>query len=119
MWTSVSNTRRHQTNDRAMLCGEAVVRCGRGIAEVVGLGDLAGECQDVAFSESIGPHFGRYQQVAAPACAFQPSLATQRADHVIGGLRADTEHVDDFLAPSFLAALLCHAEDDAALPGRE
>ena len=111
--------RRDQLNDLAALRCEAVMHRGRPVAEVVGFGDPAGERQDVAFSESVGAHFGRNEQVSAPTGAFQPSLPAQRADHMVGGLRADAEHVDDFPALYFLAAVLCHAEDDAALLGRE
>ena len=111
--------RRDQSNDLAVLGCDAVVHRGRGIAEVVGIGDPAGECQDVALSERVRAHFGRYEQVAAPTCAREPSLPAQRADDVVGGLRADAEHVDDFLAFYFVAAVLRHTEDDAALLGRE
>ena len=89
----------------AVLCGESVVRRGRDVAEIVGVGDPAGEGQHIAFPEGIRPHFGRDEQIPAPARAFQPALAEKRADHVIGRLRADAQHVDDFLALHFLAAV--------------
>ena len=111
--------RRDESNDLAMLRCEAVMYRGRPVTEVVGFGDAAGERQDVAFSQSVGAHFGGNEQVAAPTGALQPSFATQRANHMVGGLRADAEHVDDFPTLYFLAAVLCHAEDDAALLGRE
>ena len=38
---------------------------------------------------------------------------------MVGGLRADAEHVDDLPTLNFFAAVLCHAEDDAALLGRK
>ena len=111
--------RRDQSNDLAVLRCEAVVHRGRPVAEVVGFGDLAGECQDVAFSESVRAHFGRNEQIAAPTRPLQPSLPAQRADHVIGGLRADAEHIYDLLALHDLGATLCQSEDDAAFLGRQ
>lgn len=101
--------RRDESNDLAVLRCEAVMHRGRPVTEVVGFDDAAGERQDVAFPECVGPHFGGNEQVAAPAGALQPSLPAKRADHVIGGLRTDAEHVDDFPTLYFLAAVLCHA----------
>jgi len=111
--------RRDQSNDLAVLRCEAVVHRGCPVAEVVGFGDPAGERQDVAFSESVRAHLGRNEQVLAPAGALKPSLPAQRADDMVGGLRADAEHVDDLSTLYFSAAMLCHAEDDAAFLGRQ
>ena len=80
---------RDQSNDLTVLRREAVMHRGGPVAEVVGLGDPAGERQDVAFPESVGAHFGRNEQVTAPTGTLQPSLPAQRADHMVGGLRAD------------------------------
>lgn len=110
---------RDESNDLAVLRCEAVMHRSSPITEVIGFGDPAGECQGVAFSQSVGAHFGGDEQVTAPTGAFQPPLSAQRADHMVGSLRADTEHVDDFSTIHFPGAMLCHAEDDAAFLRRQ
>ena len=110
---------RDQPDHVAVLGREPVVRRGRAVAEVVGLGDPAGERQDVAFPEGVRSHFGRNEQVPAPTRAFQPALAAQGADHMVRSLGTDAEHVDDLPAIDLLVALLDQTEDDTAFLRRQ
>ena len=98
----------------AVLGRKPVVRRGRAVAKVVGLGDPAGERQDIAFPEGVRSHFWRNEQVPTPTRAFQPALAAQGADHMVRSLGTDAEHVDDLPAIDLLVALLDETEDDAA-----
>ena len=115
-------TRTHggdQPDHVAVLGREPVVRCGRAVAEVAGLGDPAGERQDVAFPEGVRSHFGRNEQVPAPTRALQPALAAQGADHMVRSLGTDAEHVDDLPAIDLFVALLDQIEDDTAFLRRQ
>ena len=117
-YAAVAGTdRRDQPDDLAMLGRKPVVLRGRAVSEVAGVGDPACERQDIAFTEGFRTHFGRNEQVAAPTGALQPTLPAQPTDHMVGGLGADTEHVDDLLALHFPDAVFRHAEDDAAFLG--
>src|SRR5579872_4177205 len=74
-------------------------------ADVISIGDAAGERQKIAVAQSVRPLFWRYKKILSPRGPFEPAFATQRFDHMIGGLSATAEQFDN-LGPRCLPPFL-------------
>ena len=102
----------------AMLRGKAVMGGGGAEADVVRIGDAAGEREKIAVADGVRALVGGHEKVLPPGCAFEPTLASQGLDHVVGGLLGPAKDAQDFPARHFAAAVLAEGQDYPALLGR-
>ena len=65
-------------------------------ADVIGVGDAAGEREEIAVPERVRPLLGRYEQILPPGSPLQPAFAAQGLDDIVSGLVAAAEQLDDF-----------------------
>ena len=109
---------RDEEDDAAVLRRQPVVGGGSAEADVVALDDAAGEREEIAVPDGVGALVGWYEEILSPGCPFQPALAAQRLDDVVGGLGASAEHANDLRARRFALVMLREGQDDPALLGR-
>src|SRR2546423_141772 len=64
-------------------------------ADVIRIGDAAGERQKITVAQSVRPLFWRYKKIFSPGRPFEPAFATRRLDHMIGSLSASAEQSDN------------------------
>ena len=70
---------------------------GRGAeADVIRIGDAAGEREQIAVAQRIGPLLRRDEQILSPARPLQPAFAAQGFNDVVGRLGAGAQQFDDF-----------------------
>lgn len=101
-----------------MLCRQPVLRGGRGEAEIIGIGDPAGPGQEIAVSQHIRAPLGRYQQILAPRCALQPTLAAQGLDHMVRRLLAAAHQFDNLGPRRFASSAFRQRENNLTFLGR-
>jgi hypothetical protein len=91
---------------------------GRGAeADVIGIGDAAGERQQIAVAQDIRPLLRRYEQIFAQARPFEPAFAAQRFDHIVSRLWRAAEQFDDLRARSFPPPAFAERQHDLAFWG--
>ena len=71
-------------------------------ADVIRIGDAAGERQKIAVAERVRPLLRRDEQILSPARPLEPAFAAQGLDDMVGGLGAAAEQLDN-LRPRRLA----------------
>ena len=62
-------------------------------ADVIRIGDAAGQRQEIAIAQGIRPLLRRYKKIFAPRRPLEPAFAAQGFDHMVGGLGASAEQI--------------------------
>jgi hypothetical protein len=75
-------------------------------ADVIRIGDAAGEREKVAVTEGVRPLLRRYKKILTPCSPLQPAFSAQGLDNVVGCFGAAAEQFDD-LHPRSLPPSAC------------
>ena len=110
--------RRHNVDYVSVLRRQPVMGGGGAEADVIGIGDAAGERQKIAIAQSIGPMLWRDEEVRSPTRPFEPAFMAQRLDDMVGRLGGGAEQCDDFRSRCLSLTALAEGEYDPTLLGR-
>ena len=110
--------RRHHEDHVAVLRRQPVMGGGGAVADVIRIGDAAGEREKIAVAQSVRPLLRRYEKILAPARPFQPAFPAQGLDDMVGGFGAPAEQIDDLRPRGFPPPPFGEGQHDPAFLGR-
>jgi len=91
---------------------QPVMGGGGAEANVIGIGDAAGERQVIAVSQSIRPVLGRDQKIRSPTRPFEPAFMAKRFNDVVGRFGSRAEHRNDLRSRGLPLAALAEGKHD-------